>query len=101
MSRIAGVSRKLPGFFVLRQQQFDLPPQVIVSAACNVEECLPRFWPTLQRRVEEPLCSSPTFLVHGNSVLAVSQYYALTTLLAMRWRSFSELWTSEKPRFMT
>jgi len=36
--------------FRLRQQRFDLTPQVSVSGACNVEERLPRFWLTLQSR---------------------------------------------------
>jgi hypothetical protein len=58
--------------FCLRKEQLDLPPQVGVSAACNVEECLPRFWLTLQSRVEEPLYSPPTFLIHGRIGACVS-----------------------------
>ena len=60
-----GCFKEAPGLFFLRQQQFDLPPQVGVSTACNVEQCLPRFWRTLQSRVEEFLHSPPTFLAHG------------------------------------
>jgi hypothetical protein len=74
--------------FRVRQQRFDLTPQVGVSGARNVEECLPRFWLTLQSRVEEPLYSPPTFLVHGNSVLAVSQYYFIAKASGYRFTGF-------------
>jgi hypothetical protein len=55
----------------LRQQQLDLPAQLGVFAAGLMEECLPGFRRTFQCRVEESLYLPPTFLVHGNSVLAV------------------------------
>jgi hypothetical protein len=67
------------GLFVLRKQPLDMLPQVCVSAACNVEECLARFRHTVQSRVEEPLYSSPTFLVHGKYRLC-----CLTMLLHRR-----------------
>src|SRR5260370_36473143 len=72
-----GRLEETPGCCFLCQQQFDLPSQVTVFAACTVEKCLPRFRPTLQSCVEEFLYSPPMLLVHDNAVLAVSQCYAL------------------------
>jgi len=89
MSRMAGVSRKLPASSHFASSRFDLQPQAGVSAACNVEERLPRFWSTLQSRVEEFLNSPPTLLVHGNAVLAVSQCYCIAG--DGEWRSLTGL----------
>src|SRR5947209_4632534 len=80
-------------FFFLRQQQFDLTAQAGVFAACNTEECLPLFRLTLQSRVEEHLYSLPTFLVHGDSVLAVSQCYS-TSLATVA--TVPDSWDPEK-----
>jgi hypothetical protein len=63
--------------FFLRQEELDLPQKFGVFAAYLTEECLPGLQPTLQSRVEEPFYSPPTFLVHGISVLAISQVYCI------------------------
>jgi hypothetical protein len=69
--RFVGSVANAAGFLLLCQQHFDLPPQVCVASARQVEECLARFSLTLLGGMEELLYSAPAFLLSGDPLLAV------------------------------